>query len=73
VNLVLSASEQAVKMQICFRPVRKSKGVVLDDVILKGSDLLTNLTGIPSLCFLSRQRKNKGMGVEKRGILLFRF
>jgi hypothetical protein len=23
--------------------------------------------------FLSRQRKNKGMGAEKRGILLFRF
>jgi hypothetical protein len=25
------------------------------------------------LCFLSRQRKNKGMGAEKSGILLFRF
>jgi hypothetical protein len=28
---------------------------------------------LPSLCFLSRQRKNKGVGAEKRGILLFRF
>jgi hypothetical protein len=28
---------------------------------------------LQSLCILSRQRKNKEMGAEKRGILLFRF
>jgi hypothetical protein len=42
--------------------------------LARSQTLVRNCIAIYShALFLSRQRKNKGMGAEKRGILLFRF